>query len=236
MISVSLIIPCYNEAEGLGALVAKCLEALTSTELEIILVNNGSTDHSGFVFESLKVDALHNRLKLLTLESNNGYGQGILAGLEIAQGQYLGWTHADLQTDPTDVIRAIEIQRRFGDDSFVKGRRYGRPFLDVIFTVGMSFYETLFLRKWLWDINAQPSIFPRSFYQQVVNEAPRDFSLDLYFYYSAKKMGLSARRFPVSFGKRQFGKSSWNIDWASKKRFISRTIEFSKALKQRSMS
>ncbi|MBX3101133.1 MAG: glycosyltransferase family 2 protein, partial [Bacteroidetes bacterium] len=114
----------------------------------------------------------------------------------------------------------------------VKGNRKGRPLFDDVFTMGMSVYETLFLGVPLWDINAQPNIFHRSFYEQWDNP-PHDFSLDLYAYYMAHLLRLRIHRFPVRFPQRVHGTSSWNTGMAAKKKFIKRTLTFSRELKQR---
>ena len=42
---------------------------------------------------------------------NKGYGFGILQGLAVAEGRILSWTHADLQTDPKDVVLAYELYK-----------------------------------------------------------------------------------------------------------------------------
>ena len=72
-----------------------------------------------------------------------------------------------MQTDPQDTIRGLEIFEKHGGNVFVKGARHGRPFMDVVFTVGMSFFESILLRKPFWDINAQPTMFPRAFFERV---------------------------------------------------------------------
>ena len=102
----------------------------------------------------------------------------------------------------------------------------------VHFTMGMSLFETLYLGRKLWDINAQPNIFHRSFFENIKNDCPKDFSLDLYFLYMAQKEGLKVIRFDVVFPPRVHGESSWNTGLASKWKFIKRTIEFSLKLKK----
>lgn len=82
----------------------------------------------------------------MRVEKNQGYGFGILSGLRAAEGKVLGWTHADMQTDPVDARRDLVLFDQHGDDIFIKGRRYGRPLGDVLFTVGMSAFKTLLLR------------------------------------------------------------------------------------------
>jgi len=223
----SLVIPCFNESDGIPKLLDRCSQ-IKEANLEIIFVNNGSTDNSKEIFEELLPN--YKNFRLVNLDKNIGYGDGILAGLNSAKGEILGWTHADLQTDPLDFVRAIELFKN-KNVSFVKGKRFGRPFFDNIFTFGMSLFETFFLKRILYDINAQPTVFTRNFFESWENP-PNDFSLDLYSYYFAKVKKIYIKRFPVYFGVREFGTSSWNINFPSKIKFIKRTIKYSFKLKK----
>ena len=102
----------------------------------------------------------------------------------------------------------------------------------VVFTVGMSLFETALLRQAMWDINAQPTLFHRAFFERW-SEPPTDFSLDLFAYALATRSNLEIRRFPVAFGPRAHGRSHWNVDLASKLKFIRRTVSFSLNLRHR---
>jgi glycosyltransferase involved in cell wall biosynthesis len=231
-LKLSLIVPCYNEAKSLPALVGRIKDTFTRPDVEVILVDNGSTDNSPEVLREL-LGSVSN-IRVVRVEVNQGYGFGILSGLAAAKGRYIGWTHADLQTDPQDALEAlrlIESEDGGRENLFVKGKRYGRPLFDRAFSFGMGVFESIYLKAPLWEINAQPTIFPRSFYNQWEN-APHDFSLDLYAFYMARKRGLVVRRFPVYFGKRQHGTSHWNVDFSSKIKFIKRTLKFSFELKK----
>ncbi|EFL91633.1 glycosyltransferase II [Candidatus Regiella insecticola LSR1] len=143
-------------------------------------VDNGSTDSTLEILQELLPSSPYCRT--VHVEKNQGYGHGILTGLRAAQGEILGWTHADMQTDPLDLLQGLALFEQYGDNIFVKGRRYGRPFIDVMFTVGMSLFETVLLAKPMWDINAQPTLFSRKFFE-TWDSPPNDFSLDLYAYY-----------------------------------------------------
>lgn len=225
----SLVIPCYNEAANLPLLLERCKGVTGHAGVEAILVDNGSTDDSPQVLSDLL--PRYPGCRGVRVERNQGYGFGILAGLAAASGQILGWTHADLQTDPQDALRGLALFERHGAGIFVKGRRYGRPLADTAFTVGMSAFETLLLRTPMWDINAQPALFSRAFYE-TWRDAPHDFSLDLYAYYQARRAGLAVHRFPVRFGQRAHGVSHWNVNWAAKRKFIRRTVDFSLQLRK----
>ena len=225
----SLIIPCFNEAANLPLLFERCKALGAQDGIEVILVDNGSTDDSPAVLARLL--PAYPGCRSVRVEVNQGYGFGILAGLRAARGDILGWTHADMQTDPQDALAGLAYFGADPDRVFVKGRRYGRPAMDVLFTVGMSCFETALLAKPMWDINAQPTLFSRRFFETWASP-PHDFALDLYAYYQARVQGLAVHRFPVRFGPRAHGVSHWNVNWDAKKKFIRRTVDFSLDLKR----
>ena len=213
MTRLSIIIPCYNESKNLPLLISRCKEvANKENNIEIIIVDNGSNDDTSLVLDKLTSNLTF--ISRVTIEVNQGYGHGILAGLAAAKGEILSWTHADMQTDLGDALKGLDFfnSESNSEELFVKGRRQGRPLADVFFTVGMSIFEILLLRKFMWDINAQPTMFHRKFFL-TWNTPPKDFSLDLYAYYMAKKSRLRVKRFPVVFAERAHGVSNWNVSF-----------------------
>lgn len=226
---LSLVIPCYNESASLPALLRRCAEVTASGPIEVLLVDNGSTDNSRAIMQEFV--ASHPGIRIVPVDRNRGYGHGIVQGLRAASGDILGWTHADMQTDPMDALRGLELFVRHGSNIFVKGRRHGRPPADVLFTVGMSAFESLLLGSRLWDINAQPTLFSRALFESW-SQPPDDFSLDLYAYYKARQSRLPVHRFPVLFAARAHGVSHWNVNWAAKRKFIRRTVDFSLQLRK----
>jgi len=226
----SLIIPCYNEANNLPLLLERCKALLIRGDIEVVLVDNGSTDGTTLILQKLLPK--YPGCRSIHIEKNRGYGSGVVSGLKEARGEILGWTHADMQADPQDVFRGLDLFERHGSGIFVKGRRYGRPLIDVGFTFAMSLFETLLLGRILWDINAQPTMFPKIFFENWT-APPDDFSLDLYAYFQAQCIGLEVKRFPVRFSERAHGISHWNINWAAKLKFICRTVDFSLKLKRK---
>lgn len=227
---LSLVIPCYNEADNLERLLQACAPYFHPNEAEVILVNNGSTDASAALLDKLLPH--HPYARCVTVPINQGYGFGILAGLKEARGEYMGWTHADLQTDPKDALRALAILKQRGDSPvFIKGKRYGRRMMDLVFTWGMSMFASAVMGVWLWDINAQPNLFPRNFFE-TWQQPPHDFSLDLYAYVMAKRQKLPVLRFPVHFGQRLAGEAHLN-NLRAKLRYTLRTIRYSVGLRQR---
>ena len=230
---LSIVVPCYNEKGNIPLLVKRFKETLSqSVKVELVLVDNGSTDGSHQLIKEI-VEKEQN-IKMIWVKKNIGYGFGIWSGLRKAKGEYLCWTHADLQTDIKDAFKAYEIAKGQPNPErcFVKGNRKGRQFIESFFTFGMSVFETLILGTLLYDINAQPNLFHRSFLKKL-GEPPKDFSFDLYFYYMAKKLGYKILRFSVFFKQRIHGQSHWNISLKGKWKFIKRTLHFTLKLRMK---
>ena len=204
VLTLSLVIPCYNEVENLSSLLARCAEVCSAEpRIDVILVDNGSLDGTQ---EFLASSLLHPQISTIRVPVNRGYGFGILSGLQVAQGDIIGWSHADMQTDPMDVLSAFAKFEAASDARriFVKGRRGERPFRDVVFTYAMSGFAMTILGLPLSDINAQPNLFHRDFVKSWENP-PHDFALDLFAYVHALQLGVEVRRVDVDFGTRVAG-------------------------------
>jgi glycosyltransferase involved in cell wall biosynthesis len=230
---LSVVIPCYNEGQNLPRLMDAVAAVVPADfSLEVIFVDNGSTDDSAQVLRQRLPGYAFARS--VTVDVNRGYGYGILQGLRAATGQVVGWTHADLQTDPADVIDAY---RRFRDrlvagHALVKGRRIRRPILDRAFTSGMSVIASVALGGRFSDINAQPKLFHRRLLDRF-ESAPHDFSLDLFALWIAAKEGYQVLEHPVVFGDRLHGEAKGGGSLRLKWKLTRRTLSFIVALRRR---
>lgn len=226
--SLSIVIPCYNEEKNIPLIFEK-IQHLVSNRIdtEIILVNNGSTDNSKEVLSNLV--AGNKNIKVCDIPVNKGYGYGILQGLLQTNGNILAWTHADMQTDPMDILTAydlyIESLKNSESDIFIKGKRMNRNKFDDFFTWGMQIIASILLNERLDDINAQPKLFSRKFYKSIADNAPYDFSLDLYFLYHAQKT-IGITEIPVIFANREFGEAKGGGTLRGKYKLILRTMKY----------
>lgn len=92
MKKVSVVVPVYNSQEYLR----ECLDSLvnqTLEEIEIILVNDGSTDSSGDIMEEYRT--LYPDKVVVYTKSNGGQASARNIGIELAQGQYIGFVDSD---------------------------------------------------------------------------------------------------------------------------------------------
>ena len=117
--TLSIIIPSYNEEKT----IIKILERINSNKIEsinfeIIVIEDGSSDQSRKFLESNK--DLYN--KLLINERNLGKGFSVKKGIENASGDYILIQDADLEYDPIDYIKFVNVNSRFDSDGVIGTR------------------------------------------------------------------------------------------------------------------
>jgi glycosyltransferase involved in cell wall biosynthesis len=221
---LSIIVPCYNEAQNIQLVIEAFTKIVQQNiEVQVILVNNGSTDNT---LQIANQTQLHNNISWVQVPINKGYGYGILQGLLQAQAPILSFTHADMQTNPEDVIRAFEEYKTTTNiNTLIKGLRRKRNKVDALFTYLMQLYTNFKLNTALTDINAQPKLFSKQFFDTIKNDAPHDFSFDLYLLYFAHKQGV-IKTIDVEFNTRKFGKAKGGGTIMGKLKLIKRTLLF----------
>jgi glycosyltransferase involved in cell wall biosynthesis len=211
---LSIILPCYNEADNLPLLLEGYRQVWRDLPAELILVDNGSTDATAAVLASELARPEFAFARSVRVPQNRGYGHGILTGLQAAAGEFLAFSHADMQCSPADVFRAYDrlLAAPNPGQTLVKGKRAARHASASLVTNGMAALASTVLLTPLTDINAQPKLFHRSHLARLTRP-PDGFQFDLYVLYRARQAGLTLLTIPVVFGERIHGqsKSAFNI-------------------------
>ena len=123
-VTLSIVVPIYNEEESLPFLVNQLLEVLEPMEetFELVLVNDGSSDKSGEVIRKLSFNIPE--LVGVLLRKNYGQTAAMAAGFDISSGEIVVTLDGDLQNDPADIPLLVN-KIRDGFD-LVSGWRYRR--------------------------------------------------------------------------------------------------------------
>lgn len=122
MVTLSLVIPCYNEERTLKACIDKVLEIRDEElKLELIVVNDCSVDRSREVAEQLAREIPE--LVVLHHAKNQGKGAALRTGIARATGDFVAIQDADLEYDPMDLKRLLGPLRS-GAADMVLGSRF----------------------------------------------------------------------------------------------------------------
>jgi len=121
--SISVVLPVHNERDNLAPLLAEIQSALAGRRVEVIAVDDGSTDGSAAALESLA--ATRPWLRVIELRRNWGQSAALDAGFRAATGDLIVTMDADRQNDPADIPRMLDVLEEQEAD-FVAGRRAKR--------------------------------------------------------------------------------------------------------------
>jgi glycosyltransferase involved in cell wall biosynthesis len=118
-VKLSVIIPGYNEQTTILDIMERVhAQAVPQCELEVMVVDDGSTDRTAAIIDSrpdLYARALH-------LTPNRGKGAAVKAGLEIATGEYVLFQDADLEYDPVEYPKLVMPALKYGADVVMGSR------------------------------------------------------------------------------------------------------------------
>jgi glycosyltransferase involved in cell wall biosynthesis len=124
-LSVSIVIPMYNESANVDVLVKQLSEVMdrSARSIEVILIDDGSTD--GTVENLLQVPERDPRFRVIIFRRNFGQTAAMSAGFDHAQGDVIVAMDGDLQNDPNDLELLLGKIERDGFD-IVSGWRKDR--------------------------------------------------------------------------------------------------------------
>ena len=142
MKNLTVIVPCFNEEEALPIYykeMCKVMDQMKDVEIELLFVDDGSSDHTLFVIKDLHM--LDARCSYLSFSRNFGKEAAIYAGLKHAAGDYVAVMDVDLQDPPGLLPEMYRILEEDGYDSVATKRstRTGEPKLRSF--LSESFYK-----------------------------------------------------------------------------------------------
>jgi len=123
-VTVSIVIPTYNERARLGELVAAVFEVFAQHGLdgELVIVDDNSPDGTGALADEL---AARHRIRVVHRAGKLGLGTAVVAGFKAASADVLGVMDADLSHPPEALPRLLAALETHGADLAI-GSRYIR--------------------------------------------------------------------------------------------------------------
>jgi glycosyltransferase involved in cell wall biosynthesis len=152
--AISAFFPAYNDAGTIASMVVSIDRTLRSLparhpelseDYEIIVVNDGSRDHTAEVLEELK--SRYPRLRVITHQKNRGYGGALRTGFGSATRDLVFYTDGDAQYDPRELERLVADLR--DDVDMVQGYKIQRNDPLERKLIGKMYHS---LVNWLFDL------------------------------------------------------------------------------------
>ena len=201
---LSIIIPIHNELDNIRPLTRNITAALDGISFELIYVDDGSKDGSSAIIQSIQ----DHRIILIQLEQRSGQSTALAQGIEIAKGQYILTMDGDMQNDPKDIPKLLELAETQQWD-LITGSRINRK--DGVMRTIPSLIANAIVRfstpLRIKDLGCGLKIFNASLAKSL------DFYGEQHRYISliAHLKGAKILETPVTHHPRLYGKSKYNL-------------------------
>ena len=150
---LTVLMPVYNEARTVEAAIRGVLRTEFPVPIELILIDDGSTDGTDDVIAQT---AWPDEVRVLRHAQNEGKGAALRTGLREARGTYSTIIDADLEYDPADAVRLLErlldrsAEAVYGVRGFESHSAYS--FWYVIGNKGVTFVANVLYNSWISDL------------------------------------------------------------------------------------
>src|SRR5688572_7133638 len=106
--SLSAVFPAYNDAGTIPSMVLTALIALrqVTDDYEVIVTNDGSSDHTAAVLEEMA--ERYPELRVIHHACNRGYGMALRTGFRAAAKEWVFYTDGDAQYNPLELVRLVD--------------------------------------------------------------------------------------------------------------------------------
>ncbi len=206
----------YNEEASIGILLQNLERVISSLnhKIEIVVVDDGSTDTSFSIVENFQLDSL----KLVGLPRNEGKGAAVRHGVAKSSGDFVLIQDADLEYDPREIVKllgalsegepiAVYGSRVLGSRDEVQGIRGflglwpGQGVPQWAFNTVLSIYHYAITGVWLSDLLTGYKLYPRGVFQDWVSRTS-GFETDHEITMRLHSSGIRIIEVPISYSPR----------------------------------
>lgn len=214
---LSVIVPCYNEAEGIDHLKEQLLPVLARIEqrhaVELLLIDDGSTDDTYARLQ--EVFGGRPTMRVIKHERNQNLGGAIRTGFRESSGEWVANFDSDCTYVP-EILEAMLREIEQGADLVTvspyhpMGQVQGVPLYRLVLSKSASVMYRLILRTHIHTITAMVRIYRRSIYERIASPA-FDFTCVTEMMLRAIKQNVRIAEIPAVLSVRQFGQSKLRI-------------------------
>ena len=209
---VSIIIPVFNEVDAIEKLVANIQNLRNlglNFEYEIIIVDDGSTDGTGTTLKEIKIT--NQNLHVVSLARNYGQSTALQAGFDHSTGDVLITMDGDLQNDPADIPKIIDVLNNNHEIDLVAGWRKDRQ--DSILNRKLPSMFANYLISYTTGIKLRDyGCSLKGYRRELVSKFRLYGEMHRFIPAIAAEVGAKIIEIPVKHHPRITGKSKYGID------------------------
>jgi len=216
---LSIVIPVFNEERYLDKLFSELIKYFNEKNVEVIFINDGSTDKSKSIIESLKTNKEYKfSLNIINLIKNFGKGKAVREGVLNSSGKYVILQDADLELDLKDSKELLDIIKNNDEIKCIFGSRYlsgklkkHNYFFNELFGKINSFIFNIFFGQSLSDIHCGLKVLHRDVIDNI-KLSLNDFGLEIDLAAQIVRNNFFIYEFGVSYYSRT-SKEGKKITW-----------------------
>jgi len=196
--TISIVVPAFNEELGLGPTLATLLASMPRSVIEVIVVDDGSTDRTAAI-------AAEAGARVLRHPNNRGYGAALKTGIREATGDYVLTMDADGQHRLEDVLALCNGLSVPDPPDCAIGHRQGLVHSPLWRMPGkwvLTLLAQLLLRRRIPDLNSGLRIARRDIFERYLRICPNGFSFSTTITMALMNRGYGVSFVPIRVGKR----------------------------------
>ncbi len=210
---LSIVIPVYNEKETINEIINRISSAKVEVDKEIIIVDDGSKDGTRDVLKKLSESKPD--LKIIFKENNSGKGDTLKEGFKHTSGDYVIVQDADLEYDPNDYQKLLDVVKS-NSNITVYGSRFSGVYKDMtnLHFIGNKFLTmltNLIFGVSLTDMETCYKLIPGDFARKLDIKSKR-FNFEPEITAKILKSGMRLVEVPITYKGRSFSEGK-KITW-----------------------
>jgi glycosyltransferase involved in cell wall biosynthesis len=202
-ISLSVFFPCFNEELNIEKLVLEAIEVLNRSveKYEILIINDGSTDKTGLIADSLSKQYKH--IHVIHHEINKGYGAALITGYGNAIHEWIFFTDGDNQFFINELESFLKEINEYAVIIGFRGKRED-PFYRICYAQAWNLLVRYLFNLRVRDLNCAFKLVNRKVLEKItLSSAGAAISTELLV--KAKYAGFQIKEIKVSHKERMFG-------------------------------
>lgn len=199
---LSILMPVFNEVSTLRSAVKDVMDVDYPCDMELVIVDDGSTDGSRSLYRELEPDP---RIRVHLHSRNQGKGAAIRTAADLAQGEYVIVCDADLEYDPAEIPRLLrpvlngESEVVYGTRTFGSHNAYS--YLYVLGNRGVTTVANILFNCYISDLETCFKLLPAQLYRSL-DIREKGFGMEAEVTGKLLRRGIRPYELPISYKAR----------------------------------